>query len=123
MREPVYITPWDKPYADKEGLMSRCQACRHPFLPTDSKVQGETDKDVHLVHVFCRNCRLATLLKVRMDETGIHVEALQTELTATETPLKVKGKRVSADDVLDVWMLLKEETPGRDFIDEILDVM
>ncbi len=122
MRHEIQSIPWDSPNFDREGLMSRCQYCGHGLNAFDSRVLGALGDGSHLVHTHCRGCRGGALLKVAMDNKGIVVQILLTDLSYDDCRQRAEGvAAISIDDVLDVHHLLLEEAPGRDFIDDILD--
>lgn len=121
MREEVQLIPWNAPFDDKDGLLSRCQRCDARFQMDQSRVIEKVGADTHLVHVRCQACNGTTLMTVKMDNDGIVVSALSTDLLERDLPRALKGEKIGIDDVTAAHFFLNDQTPGRDFIDEILD--
>ena len=117
----IAVCPWDAPY-DKDGLLSHCQACRASFDPKDSRVIGDIEPNGNIVLASCRSCRISTLMNVFISNAGVTVKCLLTDLIEADVArLNPRRGRVTHNDVLDVHVLLHEETAEREFIDDILD--
>lgn len=121
MRQEVQSIPWNAPYDDTAGVLSRCQRCDAAFPPEQSRVIAQVSKDTHFVFVRCSSCFGSTLLTVVVNDHGIVALSLGVDISEQDAPSFLRGARVDVDDVIEVHRMLLETNPGRDFIDDILD--
>ncbi|MFA5047606.1 MAG: hypothetical protein WC516_01045 [Patescibacteria group bacterium] len=92
----------------EEGLriISNCPVCHVPYNPMEARVLEE-NSSAHLIYIRCKNCQSAILALILTNNFGISSLGLITDLESQEVTRFIDGARVSSDDILSFYNLIK----------------
>jgi len=80
-------------------LLSECPVCKRKHFPAEIKVIDERDEG-HLLHIKCKVCNSCVLVQVSINETGMNMIGLLTDLSSEEVKSFSDKASVSADDLI-----------------------
>ena len=92
----------------EEGLriVSNCPVCHTPYNPLEASVLEE-NSSAHLIYIKCKKCYSAILALILTNNLGISSLGLITDLESQEVVRFIDGARVSSDNVIDFYKLIK----------------
>ncbi len=88
-------------------LISYCPLCHTQYRIHEATVLEEHE-DTHLMHVVCRRCSSSILILMLTGELGVSSVGLVTDLTGDDVIQLKSQERLTADDVLEIHVLLQE---------------
>ncbi len=88
-------------------VISTCPVCNARYHSAELRILEERS-DAQLVHVQCRKCRSSVLAVVLANQLGISSVGLVTDLSGEDVLKFRRQPVVSADDVLDVHLQLRQ---------------
>lgn len=96
-------------------LISYCPLCNTQYNPLTAKILEERE-DAHLIHIECRRCASSIVALILTGGIGISSVGLITDLTSNDV-LKFKDvPDLSADDVISLHEVLKEDALLKEII-------
>jgi hypothetical protein len=90
-------------------ILSECPVCRRKHFPAEIKVIDEFS-DGHLLHIKCKSCDSCVLVNVTVNEQGMNMLGLLTDLGSEEIRSFSERDAVSADDVINLYQSLEKNT-------------
>lgn len=95
-------------FDNNQHFVSRCPFCSAEYDLDGAKVIGEEDEST-MVYVACTECESSIVAIVAMSGLGIVSLGLVTDMTEDDTKRLIEGERLSGDDLLQVYELLKDD--------------
>ena len=90
-------------------LLAECPVCKRKHFPAEIKVIDEF-ADSHLLHIKCKNCESCVLVNVTINEQGMNMLGLLTDLGSEEIHDFSEKGAVTADDVLNLYQSLEKNS-------------
>ncbi len=90
-------------------LVSYCPLCNTQYNPLSAKIVEERD-DAHLLHIKCKKCSSSIVALVLSSGMGISSVGLITDLSEEDVVRFKNGKRISSDDVLNLYSFLRSSS-------------
>lgn len=106
--------PSQNPYSPQDNLrlISFCPLCHTHYNPWQTRILEERE-DAHLIYLQCRKCGSAVVAVVLTGLFGVSSIGVVTDLTSDDVLRFKEAEAVTADDVLDAHLLLRElENPA-----------
>lgn len=91
------------------NILAACPSCRTSYHPLQTRIVAERD-DAHLLFLECRQCGSAVVALVTTGGNGIHSFGTLTDLTSNEVAGLAQQQSVSADDVVELYEFLNEQS-------------
>jgi hypothetical protein len=88
-------------------FVSRCPFCSAEYDLEGAKIIGE-EEDSTMIYVTCSECESSIVAIVAMSGLGIISLGLVTDMTAEDTKRFSGAQRVSSDELLSIYELLKK---------------
>ena len=88
-------------------ILSECPVCKRKHFPAEIKVIDEF-ADGHLLHVKCKSCESCVLVNVTVNEQGMNMLGLLTDLGSEEIGAFSERDAVSADDIINIYQSLEK---------------
>lgn len=92
-------------------FVSRCPFCSAEYDLEGAKIIGE-EEDSTMIYVTCSECGSSIVAIVAMSGLGIVSLGLVTDMTAEDTKHFAGSKSLSSDELLEVYELLKKNSPS-----------
>ncbi len=89
-------------------LLANCPLCNAKYKPREARILDE-EMGKHLLHLECRECGNAVLALFRVNAEGLCSVGMVTDLTAEDALRFKDAPGISADDVIGLHELLKED--------------
>jgi hypothetical protein len=96
-------------------LISDCPVCQKKQFPAEVKLLEEY-REGHLLHVQCKYCKSCVVVFVRMEDQGLNLIGVLTDLQSDEIMKFHRRGPISSDDVLEVHDSIK----NNNFIKQII---
>ena len=89
-------------------LISDCPVCRQKQFPSEVNMIEE-QPDGHLLHVQCKTCQSCIVVLVSLNEQGMNLVGVLTDLGSREVKKFIDRGSLSADDILGLHENLKDQ--------------
>lgn len=104
---------------DNIKMISYCPFCEHKFNPTGAKVLEEKG-DAYLVYITCQKCQSAIIALVFVGMAGISAVNVITDLSEEEVVNFKNNRKVTQDDVLNLFSILENKEEEAKLIKELI---
>ena len=91
----------------KQRLLTRCSSCGRD-LGRDNILLVLKERSKTLFHITCPHCKTAAIITISADSQGTVGMGIVTDLSRKEIEEKFFSEKVSADEILDVYEVLKK---------------
>jgi len=89
-------------------LLSRCSSC-NSRLGNDAVSLISKEKTKTVFHTFCHKCQSNTLIIISGGARGLMAIGMATDLNKDEAREKIRGKTISADEVIAAYEMINEK--------------
>ena len=80
-------------------LLAECPVCKRKHFPAEIKVIEEREEN-HVLHIKCKVCGSCVLVQVSINEQGMNMMGLLTDLSSDEVKSFSEKAPISADEVI-----------------------
>lgn len=87
-------------------ILSRCPICKSKFKPNDLSLVLEKEFKT-IFHATCSKCQTSSLILLSSGSKGLLGVGIITDLDKSEVKKKLNTKAITADEIIDVYKLLK----------------
>ncbi|NQT50259.1 hypothetical protein HQ571_06215 [Candidatus Kuenenbacteria bacterium] len=95
-------------------LISDCPVCRQKKFPSEINLLDEQPEG-HLIHVQCKTCQSCIVVLVSLNEQGMNLIGILTDLGSKEVKEFINRGPLSSDDIIN----LHENLKNKEFIQSI----
>lgn len=101
-----------------QHLGKYCPKCGAPRDESDLQVLGKAQKGL-LLHVGCKKCGAQDVFHFMPNIGYSSAGGLMTDVSSKEAKSFFKSSKVTKDDVLDVFLIVRETENAKDLVDQI----